>query len=215
MRPNQEIVRPLVGGIRIVNPINATPGTIGFIAQAADGGPWIVSCWHVLIRPPLEVMRKIPSGEPVLQPGPEMAGPPLPVHVASTDSQRGDPALDCSAARVLPGVAVSAEVLDLGKVGPPLDPRVGMHVVKSGMRTGVTGGIVKRVDGSMVRIEPVATAPRDYVLSNAGDSGALWVEQASMRPIAMHRRGNVTLPEFALASAIIPVLNALNLRFLV
>ena len=85
-------------------------------------------------------------------------------------------------------------------------------VVKAGAATGVTEGIVTRLFTNTVHITPPSSFPRDYELTSAGDSGALWVERGSLAPIAVHRSGNQPgKKEFSIAVPVHLALGALNL----
>lgn len=203
--------RPLCAGIRIVNPKSRRPGTLGFIGISNDGRRWIVSCHHVLIRPPRWTGDPFAPGEAIHQPRPGQAGS----IIARTVADRRNSRLDCAAAPIEEGIDVSDEILDVGSPEERGTPERGMLVVKSGMATGVTRGKIKSVVGNMVRIEPRDGEPPGYELSKGGDSGALWLEEETLAPVALHRKGNRSgTREFALARPIQAVLDALRLDIL-
>lgn len=205
------LFRPLRGGIAIHNP-NSSPnggpyGTLGFVATSDGSDRWLVSCYHVLCR----LQGAMPPGnvEQVYQPFFPMT--PTPVGIVTPD--RADEALDCAAA-LIPGGQAVGEILGIGRLGPPADPVAGMRVIKSGAETGVTEAVVLSVAGNEVEIvQP--DFPIDYDLSSGGDSGALWVDAATMSPVAMHYRGNEQgTRERAFARPIKAVLDALKLKML-
>lgn len=205
--PNHcRMYRPLRGGILILNANVRTLGTLGLVATSDGRDRWLVTAHHVLGRtggPPLQ------DGEPVFQPG-EGAGP----FVAVTRADRADPALDVAAALVIDGVEAVGEVLGLGPLAPAKEPAAGMRVVKSGIATGITEGVVEQVVAERVRIRLPQGFPSKYELSDVSDSGAVWLEQATMAPVALHRAGEDTGLETATGVAIRRVLEALRLRAL-
>ncbi len=200
--------RPLRAGIRIVNPKSRTPGTLGFIGQSDDGRLWIVSCYHVLIRPPRWTGDPLAPGEAIHQPRPGQAGS----IIARTVTDRKDSRLDCAAAPIENGIDVTGDILGVGPLSKAKIPERGMLVVKSGMATGVTKGEIQRVQGNSVRIKPRRGARAGSQLTKPGDSGALWLDEETLAPVAFHRRGNASGAEFALATPIHAVLDALRLR---
>lgn len=203
--PNQcRMFRPLRGGILILNANVRTLGTLGLVATSDGTDRWLVTAHHVLAPaagPPLR------DGEPVFQPG-EGAGP----FVAVTRADRADPDLDAAAARVIDGVEAVGEVLGLGPLAPVKDPVAGMRVVKSGVATGITEGVVEEVAGDRFRIRLAPGFPSKYELSEVSDSGALWLEQGTMAPVGLHRAGEDTGVETATGVPIRRVLEALRLQ---
>lgn len=198
--------RPLRAGIRIFQGTTGKPGTIGFFGKSADGKFWLVSCYHVLVRPPGWNGAPPQDGEAIYQPEVKPAN-----KIAAVDPSRADEALDCAAALLGAGIEAVPEILGLGSIGGSALPAVGMRVTKSGSATGVTEGIVRRIQGDTVRIEPLPGFPAGYELSQQGDSGALWMEQSTGAAVALHRKGETGQGEFAEATAIGPVLAALGL----
>lgn len=196
--------RPLRGGILIVNANVRTLGTLGLVATSDGRDRWLVTAHHVLARDGGPMLQ---DGEPVFQPG-EGAGP----FVAVTRADRTQPALDAAAALVIDGVDAVGEVLGLGPVAPVKVPRTGMRVVKCGIATGITEGEVEGVAGDRVRIRLLPGFPSKYELSEISDSGALWLEQATMAPVALHRAGEDGGVETATGVPVRRVLDALRLQ---
>jgi hypothetical protein len=178
-------------------------GTLGFIATDAAGGHWIVSCYHVLCRTDGSAF---PDGEPVYQP---LDGEPDAL-VARLSADRADPVVDCAAARVVDGVLTAAEIFGLGKPSIPGNPVAGMRVVKSGVATGITEGVIREVDGDRVTIAVPDGFPIQYELTHGGDSGALWMERDTRAPVALHTRGNDTGEELAFGVNILKIINTLG-----
>lgn len=207
-----QMFRPIRGGIRIINArVPGNSGTLGCVCENVDGSLWILSCMHVLVRPRKWEGVEFAPGEPILQPGrPIAAG-----RIATTVSGRADRLLDCAAALLDDGVSSVPEVLGVGELFAPQAPVVGMGVIKSGARTGVTEGRIVKVGTNRVVIHPPIGAPSGFELSAQGDSGALWIERESGAPVALHRSGNRSgTRESAIASPIPEVLAALSLRIL-
>ena len=208
MARNHELsYRPLIGGCVVINPLNDRPGTLGFVAT--DGTDrWIVSCYHVLCR---SAGLPFADGEEIYQPLVTRGGGV----VARTSRVRADPALDCAAARVELGVAAGPGIVGLPPlVQPAAEPIVGMRLLKSGAETGVTEGEIHSVNGTRVEIRAPAGWPQSYVVSEYGDSGALWVERETGAPVALHTSGSTTGVSRAFALKITAVLTRLGLAML-
>ena len=132
---------------------------------------------------------------------------------------RGDGQLDCAAA-LIDGVPTADRILGLPCLNPPSFPTVGMHVIKSGMHTGVTEGRVIDVDpGGAVRIGWLAGYPQTgggsagYEICLPGDSGAIWVDRMTLAPVALHTGCLPAAANVACGISLIEVLSALNLSF--
>lgn len=192
--------RPLIGGAGILNPVTGLPGTIGFIAvHIASLQQYLVSARHVLIA------AASVDGEPVFQSRPADGS------VATIELARSHVALDCAAAALAPGIGGDPTVLGIGPVGPPAVPTIGQRLIKSGMSTGVTEGVVGAVQNGVVRIDAPAGFPAGYQLSGPGDSGALWVERDTRRAVALHHGALGLAGTSATAVDVASVLAALNL----
>jgi len=174
---------PLVPGISVCHP-DGSAGTLGMIVfDTRTGDPCMLSNWHVLHGATAEI------GDPVVQPGPfddnnvdeNVAGVLIRSHLG--------PAGDCAIARI-ENRDYQTDILDLA-VTPTQIAQVELddRVIKSGRTTGVTRGIVRRIDvlasitydgvGDVAigafEIEPLANAPADYEVSMGGDSGSVWL----------------------------------------
>jgi hypothetical protein len=196
--------RPLRAGVCIFNPVVNEIGTLGLIGQ--DGGSfWIVSCYHVLCRADLSPAA---FGETIYQPT-DAAG--AGAAIAQTVAGRADTALDCAAAQILPGIEVTGQILNIPAVGGITAPAEGMRVLKSGAVTGVTEGVITSVSGDAIEVAPADNSPRQFDLSERGDSGALWIDAATLRAVALHRGQKAGAAQIAVGFAISAVLNQLNL----
>lgn len=169
--------RPVRGGTYVFNPNAAAPGTIGFIATSDNNDRWLVSCYHVLCRADFSDFT---PGEAIYQPADVLAN--LVARVT-----RGERDLDCAAAIVEAGIQTSASILGMATLKPPTEPAAGMRLVKSGMATGITEGVVTSVSPEgLVVIDRPSEYPTEYAASLPGDSGALWVTRDTFRPVALH-----------------------------
>jgi len=176
---------PLVPGISVGHP-TGTAGTLGCIVyDRQEGRPHILSNWHVLQG---EAGR---LGDGVVQPGPfddnRIDSNRCGVLVRSHLGLAGD----CAIARIEDRGA-EPEILGLGvAVGRIARPELGDRVVKSGRTTGVTRGIVtriettvklfygdetgtKRIGGFEIGPDPDHRAPGNEI-SKGGDSGSVWL----------------------------------------
>lgn len=176
---------PVVPGISVSHP-KGTAGTLGLIVfDSKTGEPCLLSNWHVLHTDQGNI------GDPIVQPGPfdddrvdlNQTGVLVRSHLG--------PAGDCAIAR-LEGRRFDPGILELGvSVRSLARPELGDRVVKSGRTTGVTRGVVRRVDvlakidydgaGEMTiggfEIGPPEGADELYEVSMGGDSGSAWVIQ--------------------------------------
>ena len=195
--------RPLLCGVSIMNARINEPGTLGYMGRDAANNTWLISAYHVLCNSDLSAYT---IDEPVFQPAASFA----PFRIASTRSAKADPTLDCAAALLDPHIEANNIQLGLGLLIAPKPPSIGMRVVKSGYATGITEGLITQINGTTIRIEADPAFDPAYVLSAAGDSGSLWVEQDTRAPIALHR-GHAT-PRRADALTIQTALTALGLQ---
>lgn len=176
---------PLVPGISICHP-SGTAGTLGCIVyDRREGRPHILSNWHVLQGETGQL------GDVVVQPGPfddnrvrdNKAGILVRSHLGLAG--------DCAIARI-EGREASPEILGLGVAVRRLGtPELGDQVIKSGRTTGITRGIVtriettvklfygdtvgtKRIGGFEIGPDPAHPAPENEI-SKGGDSGSVWM----------------------------------------
>ena len=176
------IYRPLRGGVAILNPNVGRPGTLGCFVRK-DGRVFVLSSYHVLVRGD---DSNGAEDEPIFQPNDQRAPHP----VASVRLALASLPLDAAAAELANAIVPVPETLNLPKCLGVLEPLPGMRVLKSSATTGVTEGIVARVADGLVRINAPAGFPRDYDISDHGDSGAVWFERDSMKAVVLHGRGS-------------------------
>lgn len=201
--------RPLVGGVRIVNPLALTSlgrrqfGTAACVATGNDGNAYLLSSFHVLCGQDSVYAKQ----EPVYQPD-DSTPANLIARVTAWDEAR-----DCAIALLEPGVAWSLEVLGIGPLGTVADPVRGMPVIKCGAASGVTRGVIDSINGTRVTIVPGSLSANNASLSRGGDSGSLWITEATSHPVAMHSTGNVPGAKIeAIATSLPSVLAALGLE---
>lgn len=178
-------VDPVRPGVSIGHP-GITCGTAGAVVYDREtGAPYLLSNWHVLHG------EGGALGDTVVQPGAHddnrthrnALGPLVRSHLGVAG--------DCAVVSVS-GRGLDPSVLDLDVTPAELgDPELGDKVVKSGRTTGVTHGIVRRVDvlarldygggvGSReiggLEIGPDPAKPAaDGEISRGGDSGSVWL----------------------------------------
>lgn len=221
---------PILPGISIGNLSKQTTGTIGAIVyDKVTGDEHILSNWHVLCGSPGSH-----AGEPIVQPGPQHLGSEPPRAVAqvvkSVDLSLG---YDAAIAKMNVGVPVERNILgiDLEAIGVG-EHRPAMHLIKSGVSSGVTHAIVDGVEGSYlmdyspfgdvkrwmdgIRLIPDPAKPENEISLN-GDSGALWCDPSSKLAVALHFAGEDQigpLAEYALAHPLARALDLLDVRLL-
>ncbi|AKK06598.1 hypothetical protein CMUST_11435 [Corynebacterium mustelae] len=201
---------PVVPGISIGN-LNTSAGTLGAIVydnttKAAVG----LSNWHVLHGPDSEV------GITTVQPGahddPNTSKNTLGKLLRSHLSEAGDCAITSIEQR-----AFDPTVLQLGVIPDSIgDPELGDKIIKSGRTTGVTEGVVQRVD-VLTRIDfggnvgeknvlgfEIAPAAAGGTVSEGGDSGSVWLYQnpdgsTSTTLVGLHFAGSIAGPSVGIA----------------
>ncbi|HEX6346774.1 DNA/RNA non-specific endonuclease [Umezawaea sp.] len=178
-------VDPIAPGASVGH-VRVSAGTIGCVVyDRADGTPYVLSNWHVLHGARGEL------GEDVVQPGPHddnrVDRNRLGRLVRSYLGKAGDCAVASIEDRDFDPTSIELGVA-VNRIG---EPELGDKVVKSGRTTGVTHGVVRRVD-TLVKIDYGGTAgeceiggfeigvdernkPADGEISSGGDSGAAWV----------------------------------------
>jgi endonuclease G, mitochondrial len=204
----QQRVNPMAPGVSIGN-VKVTAGTLGcFVQENGSGELRVLSNWHVL-----DGGGNV--GDAIAQPGrlddPNTAANLCGKLVRSFVGFEGD----CAIASIS-GRDTDQTILGLGtRVQRLTDPALGDKVVKSGRTTGVTHGIVTRVQtitklnypvgvkqvfGFEIGPDPEHPAPNNEI-SMGGDSGSTWMKVDAQDTMAgLHFAGETTEPaEFALA----------------
>ncbi len=176
---------PMVPGISISN-VKGSAGTIGCMVYDKDtGSPYILSNWHVLHGSNGEI------GDDIVQPGPHDDNRAHLNRIGKLERSHLGHAGDCAICTI-ENRSFSNAVIDLGvsidKLG---EPELGDKVIKSGRTTGVTHGIVSRVNtiakidyGGLIGNQEVggfeigidaANPPDNGEISMGGDSGSVWI----------------------------------------
>lgn len=131
-----------------------------------------------------------------------------------------DQFLDAAVAKLSGSRPLVNEQLDIGLVKGVTTPLLGMSVTKSGRRSQVTSGVITGIEGRRAyyyggvqrvirHIIHIAQSPAGGKLSSAGDSGSWWLEEETHQATGLHFAGS-DFPEYALAIAMPPVLEALH-----
>jgi endonuclease G len=178
-------IDPVVPGVSVGN-VHVSAGTIGGIVyDRADGTPYVLSNWHVLHG------SNGALGDDVVQPGTHDDNRIERNRLGRLVRSHLGIAGDCAVASI-EDREFDPATIELGVVPAELgEPELGDTVVKSGRTTGVTHGIVRRVD-TIAKIDyrgtvgvqnigcfeigpdPDHPAPAEEI-SRGGDSGSLWM----------------------------------------
>jgi hypothetical protein len=209
-------VDPTRCGVSLFAESQDTYGTLGgLVVDSATGERMLLSNWRVLapdwsarVSPRIYQRARGDEG-----------------HDTASPSRDAIPREHDAAVVVLNGsLALAGEPLGLGAVRVG-QAEIGMEVVKSGGRTGITCGVVRGVDG----IARMSYASRERVIrdvvtiesrtpggeaSGPGDSGSLWLDRASLGVIGLHFAGSRS-PERGLAVAMQPVLDSLGVDIVI
>ncbi|MEO6084804.1 MAG: DNA/RNA non-specific endonuclease [Umezawaea sp.] len=178
-------IDPIAPGASVGH-VAVSAGTIGCIVyDKVDGTPYVLSNWHVLHG------SRGALGEDVVQPGPHDDNRVDRNRIGKLVRSYLGKAGDCAIASI-EDRAFDVTAMELGVAVTQIgEPELGDKVVKSGRTTGVTHGVVRRVD-TLVKIDYGGTAgeceiggfeigvdernpPADGEISSGGDSGAAWI----------------------------------------
>lgn len=218
--PRARRTDPMQGGISISNSRRNVYGTLGgLVRDRKTGARMMLSNWHVLAGD----WRARP-GWPIYQPGRGDGGRRADT-IAKLSRNAMSSNLDAAVAELTGSRQLINAQFDLEPVRGVGWAQLGMEVVKSGRRTGVTYGLVTAVEGTIkmnyrgvdrlirkvVTIEPRRPLAQ---VSAGGDSGAFWLHEETMHAVGLHFAGS-DRPERALALDMQPVLDALNVDLVV
>lgn len=168
---------PVIGGLQIMNVNDTGVGTLGMIVLDAHNlQPLALSNHHVMVRKP--AVPADPISQPGANNGPSILGP-----VTASDK-----ALDCAVCGI-GNRAWSLDVFGIGEVNGWTPARIGMKVMKSGLRTGVTWGIIDGLNAGGFTVVPDTSVPAGGEMSLPGDSGSIWMELTSNRAVGLHFAG--------------------------
>jgi len=219
-------VDPLAGGVSVGNAL-AGGGTLAAIVwDNTDGEVCVLSNWHVLCR-----RANCRVGEAIYQPGPFDGGRSRDT-VAELKRWRLNRNADAALARLTGVRPYTRDILGLNPIVGMDVPALGMQVVKSGRTTKVTKGRIDGVafsftmgynDGTtqtfedQIHIVPRPPWPeRDYEISEGGDSGSLWINEATGMAVGLHFAGETSssiTAEHAIANQIEKVVKELDFSF--
>ncbi|MGH7597208.1 MAG: hypothetical protein ACREOI_12705 [bacterium] len=205
----------LCGGLSISNEIYTFATLGGLVIDRTTNAEMILSNWHVLVG-----RWGVRQGARIYQPGRRDGGSEKDV-IATLTRDAMTANLDAAVAMLNGRRKMLNEQLHLGPVTGVGQAQLGMKVVKSGRRTGVTYGHVTAIEGiarmfydrveriirHVVTIEP-SQAHAD--VSAGGDSGSWWLNAETRQAIGLHFAGSDS-PERALAHDMQTVLEALNI----
>jgi hypothetical protein len=208
LRPHANVARqPIQPGFSIGH-IQAPAGTLGAIVTDAAGRPQVLSNSHVLAN-----SGRAKIGDKVLYPG-QFDGGTAPRDVVGRlvrfrKFRAGGKFVndvDCAVASIDPHrqSEVTPKIKGLGAPQGITKPRRGMRVVKAGRASGITTGIIRDVHLSFwMHYEGIGEVGfRNQVLCTRyaapGDSGALVLEEGTMKAVGLHfagaERGSVFNP---------------------
>lgn len=219
-------VDPLVGGVSVGNAL-AGGGTLGAIVwDNTDGEACILSNWHVLCR-----RAGCRLGEAIYQPS-SVDGGRRRDTVAELKRWRLSRKADAALARLTGARPFTRDIFGLNPIVGMDEPVHGMQVVKSGRTTAVKEGRIdglafsftlEYADGSrqtfddQIHIVPRPPWPdRDYEVSEGGDSGSLWINEATGHAVGLHFAGETSSSisaEHAIANRIEDVAKELKFSF--
>lgn len=209
---------PIPLGVSAGNP-RITAGTLGAkVYDATSLLPMVLSNWHVFVGNPAAA-----PGEPIWQPGSLDGGNSGDTFATLSRSVLGP--YDAAVAQLTNSREVITETLDGDTIEDVTTPQLGMMVWKSGRTTERTEGFIDgikmttsinygaagvRAIQNVVRIVP-RPGVGNVEISMGGDSGSIWVDEASGKGIGLHFAGEVgNAPEHGLANELQPVLEMLN-----
>jgi hypothetical protein len=162
--------------------------------------PLGISNYHVMVRtPPV-------ATDVISQPGTNNAASIL-GRIAAFDRT-----LDCAVCQ-LGSRPWFNDIYGVGAATGSTTARIGMKVMKSGLSSGVTWGIIDGMDSNEFTVVPDASRPASGEMSLPGDSGSIWMELATNHAVGLHYAGeSATDPqERAAAKHIGSVLTKLNI----
>jgi endonuclease G, mitochondrial len=205
---------PMRGGIS-VSTARGVYGTLGgLVFDRHTGAEMILSNWHVLVG---EWFAR--RGQPIWQPGRGDGGTAVDA-VATLTRDAMSVNLDAAVATLNGSRSLLNEQYELEMASGARRPELGMVVVKSGRRTGITYGVVTTLDGvTRIRLGGVERIVRGFfmieprqpldVVSAAGDSGSFWLDNNNRHVVGLHFAGS-SYPHRGLALDMPLVLDALQ-----
>ncbi|GJM42608.1 MAG: hypothetical protein DHS20C20_28900 [Ardenticatenaceae bacterium] len=209
---------PIPLGVSVGNP-RVTAGTLGAkVYDAASLQPMVLSNWHVFVGNPVGT-----TGEQIWQPGSLDGGNSTDTFATLSRFVLGP--YGAAVAQLTGNREVLTETVDGDVIEDVTTPQLGMLVWKSGRTTERTEGFIDGIKmttsvnygaaGVRAIQEVVRVVPRpgagNVEISMGGDSGSIWVDEASGKGVGLHFAGEVgNAPEHALSIELQPVLDWLN-----
>jgi hypothetical protein len=212
----------LAGGISVGNG-TGTAGTLGAIVWDLQRRQLsMLSNWHVLAF-------GVVADDPIYQPGGPDGGTAGDVVGALTRHRIAGGEMDAALAALTPARPATTLIAGIGAVTGICPPELGMEVIKSGRTTGVTRGVIDGIsaspliayeDGSRSFHDQIHIAPRpdgapQGPLTDAGDSGCVWINEATGEAVGLHFASDdgPPGPDMALANPMNVVAAAEGLHF--
>lgn len=186
-----------------------TAGTLGAVVRDSSGSRGMLTAAHVLRE-----CGKCKKGAIVVQPGRADSGGVVVARLADTHF-----GLDSGTAILEPGVTAHNLALVSGvRITTPIVPQLGDVVEKVGRTTGVTRARVQGI-GTFDNVFPaIQLRPLlgglATVISEPGDSGAVWYHADSGAAVGLHVAGGVSEDNsYAVAAVVTEVMDALELTW--
>ena len=208
---------PMQGGISVAGAGMAFGhfGTLGGkVIDRKTREAMILSNWHVLVA-----SWGMSPGSAVFQPN---RGEPSDLVARLTRDGLGHH-VDAAVATLTNSRRLENNQLGIGAVTGSDQAQFEMRVIKSGVRTGVTNGVITGTDGRLsyryngipivIRgvVHIASLDGQDQLISNGGDSGSWWLDQDSRKAVALHFAGDATSErKYALAINMPLVLDTLG-----
>jgi hypothetical protein len=181
---------PLIGGVETWNIEVRNIGTLGAIVydRLDSHQPMALSNFHVFVK---GNTRQV-IGNNVTQP---CSGLGNAEDIIGT-VHRSDEALDCAVALLTTPRRISSSLLGIpGGIKGIVAPILGMRVMKSGCATSNTHGMIEGVGAENESEFTIVPVPKEWdkkEISDAGDSGSIWIEQSSHAAVGLHFAGETS-----------------------
>lgn len=221
---------PVEPGISVGNLTSLKTGTLGmFVKDPTSQKTALLSNWHVLCG-----SQNAKAGDEISQPGPQHAGTMTPRIVGALERWVTlDTGCDAAIALLSDAVAMDQKIFDQQNVIQGMEaPQVGMKVMKYGVTSHLTHGMVDGIGGSFeidysdygdtkrwidgIRIVTDPDIP-ELEVSLAGDSGSVWINRVTNKAVGLHFAGEDGLgptADYALAQPMPRVFSLLGVESL-
>lgn len=220
--------RPAQPGISIGH-YQISAGTFGAVVyDLKSAQPLILSNNHILANTSSTARRNAKSGDPILQPASYDGGQisddilayleryvPLKIKGSERSELAEINLVDCAVALPIDASLISSEIIGIGQVNGVSAVKLGDQVQKSGRTTGLTTGLVRTLDATVIvdmgSKEEAIFGEQIIIdsISEGGDSGSL-VLNLDNQAIGLLFAGS---KQVTVCNAIDTVLRALDIRF--